>query len=251
MKQKLASGRAESRGGKRERRGTSAFTVIELVVVIVVITVLASFILPVLNRAKGSAKRSTCINNLHQINIAMRMYADDHADFIRSAATDFHIYFSYKDSVSLLTRNGGNTNDQIFTCPADNFECKLPAIQDFFWPDKVTGNGFCHLTQTHYASYVFNAAAPNSKETRVQGKPFSSAREPSRMVLVCELSGARGLSGHDRRESGQFNNAKNVMSFIDGHVSCIPIYWNGDSGQKGMPVAYDPPAEYEYSWFGK
>jgi hypothetical protein len=71
------------------------------------------------------------------------------------------------------------------------------------------------------------------------------------LVLVCELSGAIGLSGHDRRQAGQFNNAKNVVSFIDGHVSFLPIYWNGNSGEAGMPIAYDPPAGYEYIWFGK
>jgi prepilin-type N-terminal cleavage/methylation domain-containing protein len=223
---------------------TSAFTLLELLVVIAVIAILAALVLPGLNRAKSAAKKMTCMENLHQINLAVRMYADDHADSIRSGATDYHIYFSYKDSIS-------HTTDPVFTCPVDDFDCKQSAIQDFFWPDKVTGHGFYRLKQTHYASYLFNAAAPNSKDTRVAGKPFSSARDPSRTVLVCELSAAIGLSGHDRVRSGQFNDAKNVLSFIDGHVSFIPIYWNGESGQNGMPVAYDPPAAYEYNWFGK
>jgi hypothetical protein len=205
-----------------------------------------------MSRAKGAAKKATCINNLHQINVAVLMYADDHADSIRGATRDYHIYFSYKDGIRpYLLRNGSITNDQLFTCPADDFECELPAIHEFFRPDNVTGDGFYHLKQTYYSSYIFNGAAANSKETRVAGRALSSAREPSRLVLVCELSGAIGLSGHDRRQPEQFNNAKNVMSFVDGHVSFIPIYWNGDSGEGGMPIAYDPPAGYEYIWFGK
>jgi prepilin-type N-terminal cleavage/methylation domain-containing protein len=231
--------------------GKRGFTLTELLVVIAVIAILAALILPAMSRAKGVANKTACISDLRQINLAVLLYVDDHADSIR-AAKDNHIYFTYKDSIrSYLSRNGSSTNDELFTCPADDFDCTLPAIQDFFRPGTVTGNGFYHLKQTDYSSYVFNGASGNSTETRVAGKPFSSAREPSRLVLVCELSGAIGLSAHDRRRRGQFNNAKNVMSFVDGHVSLIPIYWNGNSGEEGMPITYDPPPGYEYTWFGK
>ena len=228
------------------------FTLVEMLVVIAVIAVIAALVLSSMSRAKGAAQKTTCINDLHQINAAVLMYADDHADSLHSATRDYQVYFSYKDSIRpYLLRNGSSTNDQLFACPADDFDCKLPAIEDFFQPDKVAGYGFYHLKQTHYSSYIFNGAAPNSKETRVAGKAFSSTREPSRLALVCEFSAAIGLSGHDRRQSAQFNNAKNVVSFIDGHVSFIPIFWNGISGELGMPISYDPPAGYDYIWFGK
>jgi prepilin-type N-terminal cleavage/methylation domain-containing protein len=231
------------------RRG---FTLIELLVVIVIIAILAALLLPVLNRTKVAAKRTTCINDLHQINLAVLMYADDHADSIRTATNDYQIYFTYKESIRpYLLRSGSSTNDQLFTCPADDFNCKLSAIQDFFQPDNIAGNGFHQLKQTHYSSYIFNGAAANSSDTRIVGKPFSSVREPSRLVLMCELSGAIGLSGHDRRQREQFNNAKNVMSFVDGHVSFVPIYWNDKTGADGMPISYNPPPGYEYIWFGR
>jgi type II secretory pathway pseudopilin PulG len=224
----------------------------ELLAAIAVMAVAAALVLAAMSRAKGVARKAACINDLHQINAAVLMYADDHADSIRPATRDYHIYFSYKDSIRpYLVRNGSGTNDELFACPADDFDCKLPAIQDFFRPDAVAGTGFYRLKQTHDPSYIFNGAAANSKETRVAGKAFSLAREPARLVLVCELSGAIGLSGHDRRQPAQFNNARNVISFVDGHVSFIPIFWNGNSGEGGMPVAYDPPAGYDYDWFGK
>jgi hypothetical protein len=59
------------------------------------------------------------------------------------------------------------------------------------------------------------------------------------------------LSAHDRKQPGQFNNAKNVMGFFDGHVSLIPIYWDGKTGLYDMPSFHDPPAGYDYTWFGK
>ncbi len=54
-----------------------AFTLVELLVVIAVIAILAAMLLPALSRSKASALEVACMNNEHQMGIALNMYVGD------------------------------------------------------------------------------------------------------------------------------------------------------------------------------
>jgi len=59
-----------------------AFTLIEMLVVIAIISILAAMLLPVLGKAKQRAYMATDLNNTRQIMLAAQMYAGDAEDFL-------------------------------------------------------------------------------------------------------------------------------------------------------------------------
>jgi len=68
--------------GHGNARSWCAFTLVELLVVIAIIGVLAGLLLPVLGRAKESARGAACLNNLRQWGLATHLYIADHDGYL-------------------------------------------------------------------------------------------------------------------------------------------------------------------------
>lgn len=239
-----------------------AFTLVELLVVIAIITIIAAILVPVLSSAKARAQRTTCMNNLKQINLGTRLYADENSDVLPN--TGLLTFITYREVIKGYAGLTGpsSPNDRIFACPADTFyvsstnmNAVVPYgrhVQSFFDYSSYAFNGLNLLT--NYNQMIFHEGYPG-----IGAKKMSSIKNPVRTLLVEEAACLVPWSWHrPQPPSAQgvlsFNNAWNNVSYVDGHAAYTKIYWNSTllySDQSWSRAAfYDPPFDYDYQWSG-
>lgn len=235
-----------------------AFSLIELLVVIAIIAILAALLLSVLSNAKASAKRTACMSNLRQISLTVRMYADDANDAAPPTSwttKSFAVFVDGMTAFKKLMDNSSNSN--LFICPADIFYYGLET--------NATGGGYIRFVSqglhkqsfSEYSSYGFNSGGSNAHGTNapgIAGRKLSSIKEPTKTVLVAEASAYFPFSWHEPKRpfaavNCMFNDSKNMLSFVDGHVSYTRMYWNNNTPNYAT-LYYDPPAGYGYKWSG-
>ncbi len=100
------------------RRQSSAFTLIELLVVIAIIAILAALLLPALSSAKEKARRTGCVNSLHQLGLALHMYGGDNNDKLPQGYRDDGVTHTIWISTNTFNAIRQYSATNMSTCPS-------------------------------------------------------------------------------------------------------------------------------------
>ena len=149
-----------------------------------------------------------------------------------------------------------SSKEKLFACPADRFYPNHIFTDDAA-PTEYIRKPLHEESYVDFSSYSFNGGDGRTEAVGTNGATItriglgdvklSAVKNPSRTVLIGEASSFAPWSWHEPSTRLIFNDAKNVVSFVDGHVSYIKIF-KDDSPRKGLAIFYNPPPTYDYQW---
>ncbi|MEM3405943.1 MAG: type II secretion system protein [Candidatus Pacearchaeota archaeon] len=181
----------------------AGFTLIELLVVVGIIATLAAMLMPALSRARESARRATCMNNLKQIGLACEMYAADNDQMYPYTgplgyANNRIRTSSRKICLGDLIPQYINTTD-LMVCPSNNWTTK----------EKVKANW--EANQNTDSTYFYRGLSGGLTSYKVDS---SERREKPALVMDYNVRGAYNYFNH----KGEYVN----ILYVDGSVKGIP-----------------------------
>jgi len=200
-------------------RKSPGFTLVELLVAVGIIGVLAALLLPVLSRARESAKRASCTNNLRQIGIAFELYLQENNDTYPAAAdpvsmSPYYWLWMGRGWRTRLTEYipGDKENPGVFWCPSDprsenKFESTSYAYSMAFYHSPEQIDAMDNVTN-NYSSPV-----PSVPQRT------TAVRNPSRKILAGEWYANHSAFAGDAGWFGQ--GGTRLFLFADGHVQYL------------------------------
>ena len=227
----------------KPRRSITAFTLTDLLVVLAIVSVLAAIALPSIAGIKSRSRQSQCSANLGQVSKALQQFANEHNNILPNAKPGLSsgIWWLYKEQVKGYAGLKGppSAAEKLFACPDDRG----------YADEGDQPKPFCQSAKFSFGSYNFNGVnlpgVPN-----IAGRDITSVADPKKTLLAMEWVAHAPLSWHQSRTGRDntpfYNDARSVVSFVDGHVRTIPIHFDG------INPAYtrDPIPGYAYKYSG-
>jgi prepilin-type N-terminal cleavage/methylation domain-containing protein len=134
---------SEFKGLRKRMRG---FTLIELLVVIAIIAILIGLLIPAVQKVRDAAARTQCLNNLHQLGIAMHSYSDSKGAFpyeANGSNPSFYVqilpYVEQGNVYNAITTGNGQTwVTTVTNVTAGSNNAAVTAISTFICPGRRT-----------------------------------------------------------------------------------------------------------------
>ena len=117
-----------------KKKFSPGFTLVELLVVVAIIGILAGILVPVLGRARESAKRKSCVSNLKQLGLALNIYAEENNESFPTSVSG-----TAKTSLSLLYTTYLKSK-KTFSCPSSATDTAGLSVQDTYTDGVAVGD---------------------------------------------------------------------------------------------------------------
>ncbi|MFP3904080.1 MAG: DUF1559 domain-containing protein [Armatimonadota bacterium] len=191
-------------------RRCHGFTLIELLVVIAIISILASMLMPVFSRARSKARRTACESNMHQLGLAVKMYADDYDEMLPR----WSLAGGNPDGTGRRPGPVGAWDEQIMPYMENQ--------QILFCPENPYGRSNRSYSMPRYVSGVEIGRIPNVVETVILAEKGAYPPGAWEDAAMENFHQSTSKTPDDR----YFHfNGKNFL-FLDGHVK----WYNKNSG---------------------
>ena len=225
-----------SRANLRNDSGKAAFTLVELLVVVAIISLLMAILLPALNKARALSKRLVCKGHLRQVVFAWHTYLDDYdgrfyqdknnADFLYGGWKG--IYYTSKPRplnkyLSLPLLPESEAEAKVYKCPGDNGSDGSPAYSSVGTSYRTN---ILLIGQDQISSLPGDAnnALRDGINSRLKNLTVNDVDNPTQLVLIGDFGWAtqwvpkypRGPAWHGR--CCHYN-----LGFLDGHVDFLKV----------------------------
>ena len=251
------------------------FTLIELLVVVAIIALLASLLVPAMEKARGMAQQTQCLVNQHNIALAMCMYVDSFNGYLpgspntsgagprqdppdTAVATNAFDYASPLLGFLNMSVPANRADRQeltrlgVFKCPANNYQAEpwigyqsIPDAADFTtsqvtsyltcWNFLLAGDSFAGAKVVQGVPYWLYSASWTEEPPKDFLPKITKIGSPAKKIFLADA--ARYVD-----ENGKFTYDIGYMLFGAGSYSGSGAWWI-DSREYGDN---SPAADYSY-----
>ena len=210
------------------RQNRSGFTLIELLVVIAIIAILAAILFPAFAKARESARRISCVNNLKQIGTAMMQYTQEFDEKLPAAKDNASPEAQWVVMIKPYLQDTG-----VYRCPSNTMATPMvdtpPTTGAYANHYNVNGGSGASGSDNFVTLAASQSGIRNRPMNRADtgaeagGASIAEIVSPSQCILVCENNRDKGGGDFYDLADLTFQGHLGTTNFLfaDGHVKSM------------------------------